>query len=442
MVASIAKVPLLRNLATRSLSSSASLHPVGGISNYEVSNSNVNGVSVCSAENNSPLARVSIIFRAGSRYENDDNQGVAHVLRICAGLTTKSTSQFAITRHIQQVGASLHCTLDRETIAYTLEGTRSAVEEVIPFLSTVATEQIFRPWELADNIKRIRLELATRPPQLRTIDLLHKAAYRKGLGNSLFIAKYNLEKVNSETLQHYVNCNLTSDKATVVGLGVNHNNLKEYVACLNFPGTSGQAVIPSPYKGGEIRCDKGGNLAYIAIAGEGPGMNNLKQAAAGAVVQKILGSGASVPYGIDHGMLRQVIKTTEEYAISGLNANYDETGLVGAMFVAPASVAGQITENVFSTLKSGRISDEWVERGKNQLKASVLMASENGRSVVRKLGQSCALTGTGLSPTQYIGIVESVTSKDVNDVLAKAGSNLSISSFGNLSCVPYLADLK
>lgn len=441
MACNITKVPLLRTITNRSFASAANVKPIGGVCDYEVNNSTVNGVLVTSAENNSPITRVSIIYRAGSRQECNDNQGVAHVLRICAGMTTKSASQFAITRNIQQVGASLHCTLDRETISYTLEGTRSAVEQVLPFLSSVATEQEFRPWEIADNIGRLRLELATRPPQLRTVDLLHKAAYRTALGNSLFIAKYNLEKVGPETLQHFVNCNLTADKATVVGLGIDAKELAYFVEKVKFRESSGTAINPSPYKGGEVRCDKGGDLAYVAIVGEGAGHNNMKEAAACAVLQKIFGTGSSAPYSVDHGLLRSSIKVTDSYAISGLNANYADTGLMGAMFVAPYGVAGQIAENVVDILKNGRVTDEWVNKGKNQLKVAVLLASENGKSVVRKLGQTGALTGSGISPIQYVNLVDSVTTQDVNNVLQKLGSKLSISSFGNLTCVPYLADL-
>lgn len=92
---------------------------------------------------------------------------MTHTLRVAAGLSTKNATQFAITRNIQQVGANLTVTNNREIIAYTLEGTRKAVEEVIPFLTEVTTQQEFRPWEVSDNVPRQRLELAIRPPQVR-----------------------------------------------------------------------------------------------------------------------------------------------------------------------------------------------------------------------------------------------------------------------------------
>lgn len=66
----------------------------------------------------------------------------------------------------------MSCTTDREVVAYTLEGTRKAVQESIPILSAIATEQLFYPWELADNNNRIRSELATRPPQVNYLSLI------------------------------------------------------------------------------------------------------------------------------------------------------------------------------------------------------------------------------------------------------------------------------
>lgn len=105
-------------------------------------------------------------FRAGSRNETPDNLGAAHVIRVAAGLSTRNSSQFSIVRNIQEVGATLTASSDREVIAYTLEGTRKAVEKTLPFLSEVVTQQVFKPWEVSDNVPRLRLELAQRPPQV------------------------------------------------------------------------------------------------------------------------------------------------------------------------------------------------------------------------------------------------------------------------------------
>lgn len=446
MAANITKISSLRTVAGRTFASScqaAPAAPVSGTTNYNVTNTKVNGINVVSAENKGAVTRISVVFRAGSRQEQSDNAGVAHVLRICAGLSTKNATNFAITRRIQQVGASLHCTQDRETISYTLEGTKDAINEVLPLLTEVASAQVFQPWEVSDNVNRIRLELATRPPALRAIDLLHKAAYRGvGLGNSLFIPKYNLGKIGSETLAHFVNSNFRADKCSVVGLGVNHKDLEELAKELKLQ-SGGQAVNPSPYKGGEIRSDKGGNLAYVAVAGEGVALKNHKESLTLSVLQKALGTGSRIKYATnDGGLLRTNVSASSDISISGLNVSYGDTGLFGAIFAAPAEEAGNVTKKVIETLKSGKISDELVNRAKNQVQAEILIASESGRSVVRKLGTSASLTGNGVSPTEYLSILSQITTSDVNNALTKIGSSkLSIASYGRLDNVPYLADL-
>lgn len=65
--------------------------------------------------------KLSLSLRAGSRYEQPDSLGTTHMLRIAAGLTTNDSTQFGIMRNLQQIGATLSCQTDRETIAYTLQ---------------------------------------------------------------------------------------------------------------------------------------------------------------------------------------------------------------------------------------------------------------------------------------------------------------------------------
>lgn len=46
------------------------------------------GLVIASLENYSPLSRVGVFVKAGSRYETLENQGVSHVLRLAANLVT------------------------------------------------------------------------------------------------------------------------------------------------------------------------------------------------------------------------------------------------------------------------------------------------------------------------------------------------------------------
>lgn len=52
---------------------------------------------------------------------------MSHLLRIAAGLTTSRSTTFGITRNIQQMGANITASADRETIAYTVQVLRDKV---------------------------------------------------------------------------------------------------------------------------------------------------------------------------------------------------------------------------------------------------------------------------------------------------------------------------
>ncbi|KAG7222848.1 hypothetical protein INR49_016028, partial [Caranx melampygus] len=66
-----------------------------------------NGLVIASLENYSPLSSVGVFVKAGSRYETVENQGVSHVLRLAANLTTKGASAFKICRGVEALGGSL-----------------------------------------------------------------------------------------------------------------------------------------------------------------------------------------------------------------------------------------------------------------------------------------------------------------------------------------------
>ncbi|GJQ70817.1 putative metal ion binding protein [Trypoxylus dichotomus] len=443
MASAFTKVPILRVGAARAYAAQAA--PVAGSTNYDVKTAVLsNKLVVASAENDSPISRVSILFRAGSRNEAPDNLGVTHVLRIAAGGTTQTFSKFAISRQVAQAGAILTCTTDREIIAYTLEGTRKAVQDTIPILSAVATEQLFYPWEVSDNNNRLRLELATRPPQLRAVDLLHKAAYRTGLGNSLYTAKYNIGKISSETLQHYAASNFTSNRAAVVGVGINHDKLVE--CAQNLPLETGKDDTgPGVYKGGEIRSDKGGDLAYVAIAGQGGTLKNIKEAAAFAVLQYVYGMGPSTKRGLgSSNLLRKAVgELNEPHSIAAINVSYSDSGLFGVLLTGSSNIAGNLVASAVKTLKSASISDADINRGKNQLKTTVLSDLESGSYALDKIGLLTVLTGCALSPSEIAATIDGVSAADVKAAAQKvASSKLTIAGVGNLKNVPFLDELK
>jgi len=66
------------------------------------------------------------------------------------------------------------------------------------YIKELAGYQVFKPWEIKDNVNRMRLERTIRPPEVRILELIHKSAYRKGLGYSLYSPKWMIGNHSSE----------------------------------------------------------------------------------------------------------------------------------------------------------------------------------------------------------------------------------------------------
>ena len=165
------------------------------------------------------------LFQTGSRNETYDNAGVSHALRIAAGLGTKNNSAFAITRNLQQSGASMVCTQGREHTLYTVQATRDQTDVAIEYLADVVSNQAFKPWELSRTVPRMKLEIASSSPATQAVELLHQAAFRSGLGNSLYSSPARVGSHGTAQLSQFVSKHFTSNRAALLGVGISHNTL-------------------------------------------------------------------------------------------------------------------------------------------------------------------------------------------------------------------------
>lgn len=287
------------------------------------------------------------IYSAGSRNETYDNLGVTHVLRATAGLTNKRSTAFGVTRNIQQTGGSISTTTDRETVAYNVELTRDNLETGLKFLHDISVEQIFKPWELKTVDRRIRYELALVAPDVRAVDLLHRAAFRTQLGNSVFCAKHHVGKISSECLQHYVAANFTSNRGAVVGVGIDHQLLVGYAKNLQLEEGSG-VIAPSKFIGSDLRVDKAGQWASVAVATQGAALSNQKEVLAFAVLQHASGTGPSVKRGGVNGGLGKVVSSnlSGPFEFSALNASYTDNGLFGFLLSGNGREVGKVGDRL------------------------------------------------------------------------------------------------
>ncbi|KAI5694952.1 hypothetical protein M8J75_008173 [Diaphorina citri] len=384
------------------------------------SGTSYNKVKVVSVNETSPIARISVAFKAGARYETPDNLGITHVLRSAAGLSTEEFTHFGIIRHVQQAGGSLYATVDREGIVYTIEAVRKEIGHVHKFLASVVGKTEFRPWEVSDLTPRLKYDRLTRPSQVRLFDLLHSAAYRSGLGNSLFIPKYHIGKIGPETLQHFANEHLTQAKAVVVTSGLSLEDSKEFADSIAFKSGGGSGAAASKFYGGELRKASSEPLAYVAVATESASAS-AKEALAFAVLKYALGAGPATKRGVGAGPLSQAVAGVSggEAAVSAFNVNYADSGLFGFVLAASPDKITPALQASIDVVRGAGIKDADIARGKALLKRHLADSFETLDSTVDSVVRQAVTTGVVKSLPDLLAEVEAVSSNSTVDSVVR-----------------------
>ncbi|XP_029293100.1 ubiquinol-cytochrome c reductase core protein 2a [Cottoperca gobio] len=409
-----------------------------------------NGLVIASLENNSPLSSVGVFVKAGSRHETVDNQGVSHVLRLAANLTTKGASAFKICRSVEALGGSLSVTSSRETTVYTAGCLRDHLDSLSEYLIKVITAQEFRPWEVDDLTSRVKIDkaLAQLYPQIGVIDKLHEAAYKNALSNSLYCPDYMVGRVSSTQLQSFIDANFTTGRMALVGLGVKHSVLRQMgEGLLSVRSGAGAPVAKAVYRGGELRMHNTDDLVHALITSEG-GVTGSAEANAFSVLQRILGDGPHVKRGsnITSKLSQGIAKaTTQPFDATAFNASYSDSGLFGLYTIAQADSAGKVIKAAIAQVSSvaeGNVSEEDMTRAKNQAKAEYLMSIESSEGLMEEIGAQALTTAAYQLPDAVLQVIDGVTQDDVVNAAKKfVDGKKTMAASGHLVNTPFVDEV-
>jgi len=448
MASRIAKTPLVQIQRQFAAQASPALKKSASSSDDIETTVLANGLTVSSlAAPALAVTSLGVVVKAGSRFEGHDNLGVGHAIRIAAGLATKNSTSFAVVRNLQQAGAGLACSQGREYMLYGTAMTRDKVDSAIDFFLDTIGQPCFKHWELSDNQPRMALEVAQMSNEVRATELLHQAAYRSGLGNSVFSPVHMIGKHKVALLDAFHAKNYTGNRTALVGVGIEHAKLVKYAEILSLHKGAGSDV-GAKYYGGELRHESGGKHAVVIVAAETSGLANPREAVALRLLQKILGTGPRIPYATaGMGQLDKAVSgkvgSEVSYAVSAINYGYADSGLFGAFVIADAGAAGKVVETVAAALRSVNVTEDSLKAAKKSLALEIGEAALQVSDLVTEIGVSSLLrSGKPLSDSDKLELVAQATLADVQAAAKKlASSKLTLSAVGNLGTVPFLDTL-
>lgn len=405
-----------------------------------------NGLKVVTDATPGHFSALGAYIDAGSRYENNSNSGISHMIDRMAWKSTPTRSGQQMMEDLAKLGGNYMCGAQRELILYQSSVFNKDVDRMFACIAETVKEPQFTELEVseAQQTAYYELEELTHKHELFLPEVLHAAAYGKAtLGMPLYGSIDSIGATTRSQIQTF-HKNFYQPRNTVFAfVGVDHEVAVKMVESQlgSWESTSEVAKDQrqrSQYLGGEVclpylepRYSNLPKLVHMQIAFETEGLlsNDLY---ALALLQKLLGGGSSFSAGgPGKGMFSRLFKVLNQYpfvenCLAFHHAHLD-SGLFGitiSCYIDHAEYMAQIVAHEFQKVMEvdvgkGGMSQTAFKRAKNQLVASLLMNVESKLAALEDVGRQVQCQGKVTSVDEMVARIDQLSIEDVRKVAQK-----------------------
>ncbi|KZC10985.1 Mitochondrial-processing peptidase subunit beta, partial [Dufourea novaeangliae] len=389
------------------------------------------GMKIASEDSGAPTATVGLWIDAGSRFETDENNGVAHFMEHMAFKGTTKRSQTDLELEIENMGAHLNAYTSREQTVFYAKCLSQDVPKAVEILSDIIQNSKLGENEIERERGVILREMQEVETNLQEVvfDHLHASAYQgTPLGRTILGPTKNIKSITRNDLVNYVRQYYGPPRFVLAGAGgVDHNALvqlaEKYFGQMKGPFYDEIPLlnVPCRYTGSEIRVrDDTIPLAHIAIAVEGAGWadaDNIPLMVANTLMgawDRSQGGGTnSANHLAQAGAVAGFCHSYQSF-----NTCYKDTGLWGIYFVCDPMTCEDFVFNIQTEWMRLCISvtEREVERAKNILKTNMLLQLDGTTAICEDVGRQILCYNRRIPLHELEARIDSVTAKNIHDV--------------------------
>lgn len=381
-------------------------------------------------------ASLGVWVETGARHETPDVNGVSHFLEHMAFKGTESRDALAIASEIEAVGGHLNAYTSRENTAYYAKVLADDVPLGVDLVADILQNSIFDPTELERERAVILQEIHQTfdTPDDLVFDYFQEAAFPdQALGRPVLGTVDTVTNLSRDTIKGYMDARYGGPVMVLSAAGKVDHDAMVALAEEKFNGLrTAEKTQPDPfaYKGGDWREEKKLEQAHVLLGLDGIGFNDPDFYAA-SVFATLFGGGMS-------SRLFQEVREKRglAYSIYAFLSAYDDGGLFGIY----AGTGGDDLEELIPVLcgelerAAGDISEDEINRARNQLKASVLMGLESSSSRCEQMARQMIVFGRTVGADELRDKIAAVDGAAVQRVIERlAASRPTLTGLGPIS---------
>eukprot|EP00010_Vexillifera_abyssalis_P000801 CAMPEP_0201553064 /NCGR_PEP_ID=MMETSP0173_2-20130828/19418_1 /ASSEMBLY_ACC=CAM_ASM_000268 /TAXON_ID=218659 /ORGANISM="Vexillifera sp., Strain DIVA3 564/2" /LENGTH=423 /DNA_ID=CAMNT_0047963667 /DNA_START=163 /DNA_END=1434 /DNA_ORIENTATION=+ len=409
-------------------------------------------MKVATESNFSEAANVGIYINAGSAYENETNNGVAHFLEHLIFKGTNKRSQHDIELEVENMGAHLNAYTTREQTTYHARVFKQDVPKAVDILSDILQNSKLDEKAIEaekGTILREKVEVEKLPEEV-VFDHLHSAVFHgHGLSRTILGSADNIRNMKRQQLVDYIQTHYTADRMVLSAAGaVDHDQLVELAnkAFASLPTTSSFKIgeqAPPQYFGSLVKAEEDDMpLAYLAYAAESVGWSH-KDFFPLMVLQTLFGNWDRSMGTGKHTLSRTCEKIAKDdlaHSVMHFNTCYHNTGLFGAYAVAPEERLEDLSHALIDAwpATAHHVTASEVSRAKNKVRSNILVPLDTNNEIMEDIGRQMLTLGRRMSPAEVYARIDQVTPDDIQRVAKEylVDTEISGAALGRVQTLP------
>jgi predicted Zn-dependent peptidase len=366
---------------------------------------------------------LGVWVKSGSRDEQADEHGIAHLLEHMAFKGTARRSARQIAEEIENVGGEVNAATSTETTSYYARVLRDDTALALDILADILTESAFDEEELTREKHVILQEIgaANDTPDDVVFDRFAETAFRdQTIGRAILGTPETVKSFTPDQIRAYLARNYTTDRMFVVAAGaVDHDTIvkqaEERFARVPRKPVAKPVTDPAIYTGGETRETRDLMDAQVLIGFEGRAYH-ARDFYASQVLANILGGGMS-------SRLFQEVREIRGlcYSVYAFHWGFSDTGIFGIHAATGAQDMRELVPVIISELRkaSEKIDISEIDRARAQIRAQLLMGQESPAARAGQIARQMMLYGRPISNTELMERLSGITPERLTDLAGR-----------------------
>lgn len=383
-----------------------------------------NGVRVVYLHVPNQVAHLGYFFAAGSRFETENQVGLAHFLEHCVFKGTQKRKAIHILSRIDSVGGELNAYTAKEEMCLHASFSKEHTAKAIDLLSDISIHSIFPPKEIEKEKEVILDELNSYmdSPGEKIFDDFEAELFKNhSLGNNILGTKESVESFTRADLESFVGSYFTADNLVISFVGnVSYSRLEKLLlnSLEGIPLTAQRnEVVPFlDYKPFHIRTKEANYQTHGVIGGMAPSYKSESRIPMSLLINLLGGPALNSRLNLT---VRE--KYGLAYTVEASYNTYADTGFWQIYLGSESKNIDKAIELIYKEVKlleTKELTSIQLHRAKEQLKGHLALGMDSNSGLMQGLGKSMLAFNQIDTLQEMHQEIDKITSKQILEMAA------------------------